>query len=55
MKFSFSVVTHRLCTLRAGFTNRLCRLKPRASVEHRRTRRGSGGGRPHPRVWKISG
>jgi len=25
-EISFLDVTHRLCTLRAGFTNRLCRL-----------------------------
>jgi len=30
-EISFRVVTRRLCTLSAGFTNRLCRLKPRAS------------------------
>jgi len=30
-EISFWVVTRRLCTLRTGFTNRLCRLKPRAS------------------------
>jgi len=30
-EISFWVVTRRLCTLRAGFSNRLCKLKPRAS------------------------